>query len=233
MTASEAELSPVVNIVGEHIALGPLCRDLIPDYRRWGNDFPTARTQGGAPRPWTTERVVSWFEQATANERATWFTIYQRATWRPIGTTHLKDLDWRNRTAEFGVAIGEADARSLGYGTETARLMLDYAFAALGLHNVMLTVYSFNIGGRRAYEKAGFREFGRRRQCDRMGGALWDVVYMDCLASEFASPLLHTIFAPDVPFASFCNWGSGADGAGEYNHDSGAIVRLGCTGGAN
>lgn len=29
-----------------------------------------------------------------------------------------------------------------------------------------------------------------------MGGRLWDVVYMDCLATEFASPVLAAIFTP-------------------------------------
>jgi diamine N-acetyltransferase len=95
--------------------------------------------------------------------------------------------------------IGEADCRGKGYGTETTRLMLDYAFTALGLHNVMLTVFEYNLAGRRAYEKAGFREFGRRRQSRWMGGRLWDEVYMDCLASEFTSPLLGHIFVPDQP----------------------------------
>ena len=50
--------------------------------------------------------------------------------------------------------------------------MLDYAFTALGLHSVMLIVDEFNLAGRRAYEKAGFREFGRRRQCHWIGGRL-------------------------------------------------------------
>lgn len=199
MTAPASAAPPVVTITGERIALGPLRRDLIPTHQRWGNDFPTARTQGGTPTPWTAERVATWLERAAANEHATWFTLYERATWRPIGTAHLKDLDWRNRTAEFGIAIGEADARGRGYGTETTRLMLDYAFTALGLHSVMLTVYPFNHAAIRAYEKAGFKEFGRRRQCEMMGGTLRDVVYMDCLASEFTSSLLHAIFAPDVP----------------------------------
>jgi RimJ/RimL family protein N-acetyltransferase len=49
----------------------------------------------------------------------------------------------------------------------------------------MLTVAEYNLAGQRAYHKAGFREFGRRRQCRWMGGHLWDDVYMDCLAPEF------------------------------------------------
>ncbi|GIW04684.1 MAG: hypothetical protein KatS3mg059_1304 [Thermomicrobiales bacterium] len=93
--------------------------------------------------------------------------------------------------------IGEADARGKGYGTETARLMLEYAFTALGLHNVMLQVYAYNRAAHRAYQKAGFREFGRRREAVWMGGRLWDVIYMDCLATEFDSLMLGRVLAPD------------------------------------
>lgn len=30
-----------------------------------------------------------------------------------------------------------------------------------------------------------------------MGGKLWDIVYMDCLATEFVSPVLGQILVPD------------------------------------
>ena len=63
----------------------------------------------------------------------------------------------------------------------------------------MLTVDVYNLPGRRAYGRAGFREFGRRRQCRWLAGRLWDQVYMDCLASEFASPVLARLFVPDEP----------------------------------
>lgn len=53
------------------------------------------------------------------------------------------------------------------------------------------------MAGRRAYEKAGFREIGRRRQCVWMGGELWDEIYMDCLATEFTSPVLSRVFVPE------------------------------------
>lgn len=56
-----------------------------------------------------------------------------------------------------------------------------------------------NLATRRVYRSAGFREIGRRRQCRLMGGRLWDEVYMDCLATELASPLLARLFRPDEP----------------------------------
>jgi RimJ/RimL family protein N-acetyltransferase len=101
-------------------------------------------------------------------------------------------VDYRHGTAELGILIGEADGRGKDYGTETTRLMAEYAFTTLGLHNLMLRVFAFNPAGIRAYEKAGFREFGRRREAVWMGGRRWDVVYMECLASEFSgASVLH------------------------------------------
>ncbi|HEY8597385.1 MAG TPA: GNAT family protein [Thermomicrobiales bacterium] len=192
---------PVVAIVGDRLALGPLRRDLIPVYGRWTNDFAVTRTLRSS-QPTTIEQVTASYDQLGGDERSVNFTIYLRDGWRPIGNTALVDLDWRARTAEFILFIGEADCRGQGYGTEATRLMLDYAFTALGLHSVMLKVYDFNLAGRRVYEKAGFRTIGRRRECQLMGGTLWDVEYMDCLAREFVSPTLHTIFTPDEPRAS-------------------------------
>jgi RimJ/RimL family protein N-acetyltransferase len=188
---------PVLNIIGEKVALGPLVREHIPLHTRWVNDFFLMRTYGDPPRPRTVESVTAWFERNACADDALWFTIYEFPGLRPVGRTDLFEIDRRHGTALWGLLIGEADARGKGYGTETARLMLDFAFTALGLHSVRLDVDEFNLAGRRAYEKAGFREFGRRREATWMSGRYWDLVFMECLASEFASPVLGRIFVAD------------------------------------
>ena len=190
---------PIINIEGELVALGPIRRDLVPTYLRWMNDWETVRTLALAPAPMTEERETAWYEGTATGGDMLIFTIYERSTWRPVGNADLRHVDWRHGTAEFGIVIGEPDARGKGYGTETARLMLDYAFTALGLHSVMLTVTAYNLAGQRAYQKAGFREIGRRREAWRFGGRRWDVIYMDCVASEFESPVLAKVFVPDTP----------------------------------
>ena len=188
---------PVINVEGEHIALGPLRQDLVPAYHRWRNDVAVARTLDYAPVPDTLDARLAWFERASVDADVVRFTVYERATWRPIGLANLLHIDARHGTAGFGLVIGEQDARGRGYGTEATRLVLDVAFTALGLHNVMLHVYEYNRAGRRAYEKAGFREFGRRRESRVFAGRRWDEIFMECLAADFVSPVLARVLVPD------------------------------------
>jgi diamine N-acetyltransferase len=195
--ASENAERPILNIEGDLVGLGPLRRDLLPLYQRWINDLGTMRTLGLAPLPMTSEKEQEWYDRQSKAEDDVPFTIYELETLRPIGNTGLHGVDHRNRSATFGILIGEPECRGKGYGTETTRLMLDHAFTALGHQNVMLTVFAFNPAGIRAYQKAGFKEIGRRRECRMMDGKLWDEVHMDCLSNEFEGRVLRRIYAPN------------------------------------
>ena len=190
--------TPILNVVGEKVGLGPKRRDLIPTYTRWINDLGTLRSLGAPPLPRTEEHQIAWFEAGVASGDQH-FDIYELTTMRPVGGCDLRDIDHRNRVATMGMLIGEPEARGKGYGTEATRLLLDLAFTVHGLHSVWLTVYAYNLAGQRCYAKAGFREVGRRRQCRLMGGRLWDEVVMDILATEFESPVLGRMFRPDEP----------------------------------
>jgi diamine N-acetyltransferase len=187
---------PLVNITGERVALGPLHRAFAPHFSRWMNDFATQRLSNfpEPAEPWTDERVGQFIDRILTNPDRVWFAMYDTADWRPVGHANLRDINHQHRTAEFGITIGDPADRGKGFGTEATRLVLDYAFTALGLNNVLLDTNEFNAAGIRAYQKAGFKEIGRRRQAHFMGGRLWDVVFMDCLTADFTSPVLSRIF---------------------------------------
>lgn len=193
-----AGAEPILNVRGEGVALGPLRRDLVPVYARWINDPQVLRTLGVLPIPATLDAEEKWFEQAVSGETRH-FTIYRLDGMVPIGTCDLREIDHRNRSASLGILIGPEEHRGKGHGTEAIRLLLDVGFTVLGLNNIMLSTYAFNLAGRRCYEKAGFRVIGRRRECRLLNGELHDEIFMDMLASEFESPVLAAIFAPDAP----------------------------------
>jgi diamine N-acetyltransferase len=188
---------PILNIVGEKIALGPVQKSITSLFMRWENDFTVTLMSGDQVRSYTQEALE---EQAgfrkSNDEHRIEFAIYEQSTWRTIGTTHLRHIDQTKRHAEFGILIGERDCWGKGYGTEATILMLDYAFTVLGLHNVLLRTYAYNERAVRAYTRAGFHIAGRWREAARLGDQFYDIVFMDCLATEFHSPLKRVIELP-------------------------------------
>jgi len=173
--------SPIVNIVGERVALGPFSKDLLPLFTRWINDFGSQLRVGfPMPGPVTAEFEEGWYDSVSIGADRNTFVIRERETMRAIGSTGLHGIDMRNRSATFGIMIGDPNARGKGYGTEAAALMLDYGFTVLGLHSINLTVAGFNIAGQKAYRRAGFREIGLNRRLGRDRHGRWrDVVLME------------------------------------------------------
>ena len=181
--------APLVNILGEKVALGPSMRSQMPTIYRWSNDFRVSVLSGDPLRPVTLESLYAEYDRQNTKEEPTqkWveFSMYERVSMRFIGLTSLRHLNHRNRTATFGILIGEKDCWYKGYGTEATKLMLDYGFTVLNMHNIDLTTYAYNEAAHKAYLKAGFREIGRRRQAHRWRDRVYDEVIMDCLATEF------------------------------------------------
>ena len=194
-TSMSAPLETIVNIRGERVALGPLHCGLLPLIERWDNEFRTVDLGGDDPRPRSAEAIAATWEPLLRGEREDWigFAIYALPDLRPIGIANIRDFGNPHGTAEFGITIGDPSDRGQGFGTEATRLLLDYAFTVLGVHNVWLDTPAYNAGAIRAYEKAGFREIGRRRGARTLAGARYDVVLMDCIADEFVPPAMRAL----------------------------------------
>ncbi len=190
-TAGPDGQEPIINIVGEKVALGPDRSDLVPLYHRWSNDFEVVHLMG-TPYPSTLESEEALHTRVSKDQEIASFTIYTKAQLRPIGSAGLVDINHSNRTAEFYIMIGDKTSWGKGYGTEVARLMIEYGFTCLGLHNVFLRVNTANERGIRAYRRAGFRVAGRLRKSVRLGGRAcdYDSILMDCLATEFQGAAL-------------------------------------------
>jgi RimJ/RimL family protein N-acetyltransferase len=103
------------------------------------------------------------------------------------------DINHINGTAMFGIVIGEKEYWSKGFGTEATKLILDYGFNILNLHNIMLGVFDFNKRAIASYKKIGFKEIGKRRGDRLIAGKRYDTIFMDILAEEFESPFIKKV----------------------------------------
>ncbi|MDE6213209.1 MAG: GNAT family N-acetyltransferase [Lachnospiraceae bacterium] len=95
-----------------------------------------------------------------------------------IGSVYLRDIDREKGTAEYGAFIGEEKALGCGYGTQAARLILDYGFGTLGLEYIFLRLLEKNSGARRSYEKAGFRRIENKREIVNLEQGACGVLFM-------------------------------------------------------
>jgi RimJ/RimL family protein N-acetyltransferase len=177
-------------LVGPRCYLSPCAPEDAELWARWETDLRVALPLGDeAYTVSTPQKALAWIEQASRAGDPV-FTIVANEGDVPIGRCLLFGVNQVDRSAMLGILIGEAEYRGQGYGTEALRLLLDYAFNLLNLHSVMLGTFAFNVAARRCYEKAGFREIGRRRQARCIAGRWYDAILMDLLAEEFTSPVV-------------------------------------------
>ena len=102
-----------------------------------------------------------------------------------IGSLGLHNVDWRNRTAEFGIAIWNKQYWEQGLGAEATNLILKYAFEQLNLNRVELRVFEFNERAKAMYANVGFQQVGRRRKAIYRDGMYYDELLMDYLKEEW------------------------------------------------
>ncbi|MEU3020273.1 GNAT family protein [Nocardiopsis sp. NPDC007018] len=159
--------------------------DLVERYWRWEQEIPTIvgyNRRTPQPLQVTQHILVDGYDRASDHELR--FTIYdltgQEPT--PVGIAKVY-TDQPRGNGEYVVAMGEGRGR--GVGSEATWLVLDYAFHVTNLRCVYLTVLEPNTGAIRAYEKAGFKRQGVRRNSNRWLGETVNEVLMDAIPEEF------------------------------------------------
>ena len=129
----------------------------------------------------TRESHENWIRTKVETGDVVQMIICETGTDKPVGSVYVRDIDYTHHKAEYGIFIGEESARGKGYGTATAKLMIQYCFEELKLHRLFLRVYADNIQAIRSYEKAGFEREALLRDDVCIEGQYRDIVLMGIL----------------------------------------------------
>lgn len=165
------------SLLGEKVLLRPMTPEDTDRIVNWRNR-DSVRKNFIYQKPFTPEGHRQWIETMITTGRAVQFIICEKETGRPIGSAYLRDIDREYEKAEYGIFIGEEEARGKGYGTETARLMLAYAFEVLKLHKICLRLIADNTEALQSYEKAGFVREAYLKDEIRINGIYRDIILM-------------------------------------------------------
>ncbi len=172
---------------GELVHLGAAKADDKQAFARWSNDAEYLRQLNFDPA--MPRAADHWDEKKDKDKkeednREYKFGIRTLADDKLIGLTGLW-VTWNHQVAWFWIGIGEPEYRGHGYGTDTTRLIVNYAFRELGLYRVQLGVFGYNTRAQRVYEKVGFVKEGVQRAALYRDGQRHDLIGMGILRPEW------------------------------------------------
>jgi diamine N-acetyltransferase len=176
-------------IFGERIRLRRNEREDLPRFVEWLNN-PQVRRFLSKDLPISQASEELWFEnmlKRPVEEQSLGIEIKEGDGWRLIGNCGIFEINWQVRSAEVGLFIGDKTCWNKGYGTEVLRLLLQLGFETLNLNRIFLRVDAGNLGGIRAYQKAGFVQEAHLRESSYRQGRFGDVLIMSVLRSEWTS----------------------------------------------
>ncbi len=174
-------------LYGKRIRLRRNERSDLPKFVEWLND-PEVRRYLSMSLPISQAAEELWFEnmlKRPPEEQSLGIEIIDGDGWRLVGNCSIFDINWRARSAEVGLFIGDKSCWNKGYGTEVMQLLLRLGFGTLNLNRIFLRVDTENRGGIRTYEKAGFVHEARLRESDFREGKFCDDLIMSVLRSEW------------------------------------------------
>jgi RimJ/RimL family protein N-acetyltransferase len=173
---------------GELVELRPVQRSDISYFLQWFND-PEVTQYLLMYLPMTEMGEQKFIEDLGMQQPGTNAFFVIEATEgekrRPIGSLNLHNITPKDHNATFGIAVGDKNYWSKGYGTEAASLIIRYGFEQLNLHRISSSAFSFNARSIKMHLKLGFKEEGRQREVVFKNGAYHDEVIFGLLRDEW------------------------------------------------
>lgn len=121
----------------------------------------------------------SWIESMLKNRfDLVIFVIEEIETGNAIGSCQLFNINWRHRSAELQIRIGDQRYQNKGLGSEALKMLCQFGFDDLNLHRIYLSVFKNNERAIGAYQKCGFVQEGSMREAAFIDGKWVDVAMM-------------------------------------------------------
>jgi len=168
------------------IYLNQLQPENVTGFYQWILDYETTKySLSRFQKLKTKQQIDDWYQETINNTKNVNFGIYLTENNQCIGYAGFSNLSTLNRSAEYFIFIGDKNSWGKGIGTLTTQKVVAHGFEVLKLNRIMLTVSEPNIGGLKAYLKAGFKHEGILREACFREGAFHNKIVMSMLHAEY------------------------------------------------
>lgn len=147
--------------------------------------------------PEVEQTIVGWSYPVSMKDQKQWFQAFRNSDAfvryiieteedGPIGLTGLRNINWKDGTADGGgIRILRESMRGKGIATDAYMTILRYAFYELRLNRISESALASNLASKKFMLKCGFKEEGIMREAVYKNGKYQDKVVFGCLRKDF------------------------------------------------
>ncbi len=88
-----------------------------------------------------------------------------------LGLIDVFDFDFKNRRAGIGILVRDSSKRNNGYGSEALKLLINYCFTHLNLHQLYCNITESNSASIKLFSNQGFRKVGLKEDWNLVNGS--------------------------------------------------------------
>lgn len=137
--------------------------DVFGPWWTWLNDPQVTQLMDKGYGPNTPEKQLEFFDKINASEKDLVFAICDQLSRSHVGTVGLHDIDHIQKSAQFGIIIGENSHRGRGIGASVWNQVMRYGFEDLQLSVIRTMIVPDNFACVHIALKLGFVE----RDCQK------------------------------------------------------------------
>lgn len=171
-------------MVGNQVYIRILEKSDIPSTHKWINDPVLGEIMGYIPA-FPLVQQEQYFDKLINDKSRMVFAICLKDDHTHIGNVALGNIDYIHRHAMFSIFIENTQKRGRGIGSETTRLMLDFAFNRLNLNKIYLRTSERFVEAIAMYKKLGFAKEGVWREHYYTNGKYEDKHLYSILRREY------------------------------------------------
>jgi len=164
---------------GKNVTLRSITLEDVPDTLKLRQDMKSNKALMGYPFPVNLNNEKIWIDNLyPQGERKTiYLAIEEKKTKKFAGYVSVKNINYINTTAEFGIILLE-EFRGKTYANEAMKLFFEYLYNEIHLRKITLYVLEGNEKAIKLYKKIGFNQEGILKEHVWQDGKFKDLMVM-------------------------------------------------------
>ena len=171
---------------GTDLILRPITEDDLTLINRWSNDQEVGMLLDEWHGPYSMDSTRHWYFNKVRGAHNEIRLIIDTAALGPIGSINLVNINPQEKSAFYGVMIGERTTFDRGYGTRAIKAIMIYAFDELKLQKLNSSIIEYNKRSLHVHcNKLGWKVEKIEKDWYWRHDRHWDRIIISAEATEF------------------------------------------------